>query len=147
MVSHRSGQESGREELVRLLVGVGQMVRWRRATALWATLGAVGEIVSQHPWVFSEDIETLVLAGLTPLVTETAIAGESREGVGPQGENHDVSRKLIVRRAAARLAYRLFEHYRTQGSTIPEAIEAWRTVCESHAEFLEVRNEWVGLTP
>ena len=143
MVSHRSGQESGREALVRLVVGVGQMVCWRRATALWVTLDAVAEIVSRHPWIFSEDVERLVLAGLAPLVTETAIAGEDREGVDPQGENHDVSRKLIVRRAAARLAYRLFEHYRTQDYTMPEAIEAWRTVCESSAEFLEIRNEWL----
>lgn len=143
IVSHQSGQESGREELVGLLVAAGQMVRCRRATALWATLDAVGEIVRQHPWIFSEDVERLVLAGLAPLVTETAIAGEDREGVDPQGENHDVSRKLIVRRAAARLAYRLFEHYRARDCAIPEAIEAWRSVCESSAEFLEIRNEWL----
>ena len=143
MVSRRSGLESGREELVRLLVVAGQMVRWRRATALWATLDVVGEIVSRHPWAFSENVEGSVLAGLVPLVTETAIAEEDREGVDPRGENHDASRKLIVRRAAARLAYRLFEHYRAQDCAIPQAIEAWQAVCESSAEFLEIRNEWL----
>ena len=143
MVSRRSGPESGRGQLVRLMVAASHMVRWRRTTALWATLRAVGDVVNRHPWIFSEDVEKSVLAGLGSLVGETAIAGENQEGMDPQGEDHDVSRKLIVRRAAARLAYGLFEHYRAQDHAIPEAIEAWRAVCGSDAEFLEIKSEWM----
>ncbi len=144
IVSQRPGSESDRDDLMRLLAAAGQMIRWRRATALWAALDAVGDVVSRHPWTFAGEVERSVLAGLGSLVPETAIGGEDRKGHGPEMGNHNLSRKLVVRRAAARLAYRLFEHYQAQGVTIPQAIEAWRAVCRSDAEFLDIRNEWLA---
>ena len=144
MVSQRAGSEADKRDLVQLLRTAGQMIRWRRATAMWATLDAVREVVSQHPWTFVGEVERLVLAGLGFLVPETAMGREKPGEIDGNGDDHDVSRKLIVRRAAAKLAYRLFEHYRVQGGAIPEAIEAWRTVCKSDAEFLDIRNEWLA---
>ena len=106
-------------------------------------MNAVGTVVKQHPWVFVDEIENGVLAGLGHLMTETVVGMES----GPEFRRNtgfkDVSKKLVVRRTAARFAYRLFEHYRARDETIPETIEAWATVCRSDDEFLEIRNEWL----
>ena len=134
-----------------LLRGAGQMIRWRRGTALWATLGAVRDVVKRHPWTFVDDVEHHVLAGLGRLIIESSVGEDSDAGVDVQRGLEDVSTKLIVRRAAARLAYRLFEHYRARGNATPETIEAWEEVCRSDSEFLDIRNEWLaplgGRTP
>ena len=114
MVSLRSGSGSDRDDLVRLLVAVSQMVRWRRATALWVTLGAVRDVVGRHPWAFAGDVERSVLAGLGSLVAETAVGGQERGSIGPE-RDYDVSVKLVVRRAAAKLSYKLLEHYPRSG--------------------------------
>ena len=60
-------------------------------------------------------------------------------------DRQDISRRLLVRRAAARLARRLLEHYRARGAAIPQAVEVWEKVCGSDREFLEIKNEWLAL--
>ena len=145
MVSHRAEWDSDKDDLMQLLRAAGQMIRWRRETALWATLKAVGDVVKRHPWTFAGEVELSVLTGLGLLVTETTVGGENGGAIDGVDGDQDVSRKLIVRRAAARLAYRLFKHYRALGEATPDAVKAWRTVCGSDSEFLDIRNEW--LTP
>ena len=144
MVSHHWASRSDSGDLMQLLRAAGQMIRWRRDTALWATLSAVGEVVNKHPWTFVDDVESYVLAGLGHLVIETAVGGKNGVGIDGNSGLQDVSRKLIVRRAAAKLAHGLFEHYRARGGAIPETVEAWKKVCRSESEFLEIKNEWLA---
>ena len=105
MVSHHGASRSDNGDLMQLLRAAGQMIRWRRDTALWATLSAVGEVVNKHPWTFVDEVESYVLAGLGHLVIETAVGGKNGVGIDGNRGPQDVSRKLIVRRAAAKLAH------------------------------------------
>ena len=144
MIAHRAGSESDRGDLMELLRAAGEMIRWRRETALWATLKAVGSVVNEHPGAFVEDVESGVLIGLDHLVTETAVSGGRDAGINKNGLVHDLATKLVIRRAAVNLAHRLFEHYRARGRAIPKTIEAWQAVCRSDDEFMEIRNEWLA---
>ncbi len=144
LVSHRTGLESDGDDLMQLLRAAGQMIRWRRDTALWVTMNAVGDVVSKNPGAFIDDVENGVLTGLQHLMTETVVVMENGGGIHRNAGIEDVSRKLLVRRAAARLSYRLFEHYRSVGDPVPETIRAWAGVCRSEDEFLEIRNQWLA---
>ncbi len=144
LVSDRTGSESDGEDLIQLLRAVGQMIRWRRATALWMTMEVVGNVVKKHTWAFVDDVENGVLTGLKHLVTETVVEGKNEGGIQANTGSEDVSWKLLVRRASARLSYRLFEHYRSVGEAVPEIIRAWETVCRSEDEFWEIRNQWLA---
>ena len=145
LVSHYQASQSENGDLMQLLRAASQMIRWRRETALWATLGAVGDVVEKHPWTFVDDVERSVLTGLGHLVIETAVGGTNGAGTDGNRNLQAISKKLIVRRAAAQLAYRLFENYRARGVAIPETIDAWKNVCRSDSEFMEIQNEWLAL--
>ena len=144
IVSRNRASESDRDHLMQLLRAAAQMIRWRCVTALWATLDAVGDVVDEHPWTFVGDIASWVLTGLGRLGVETTVGGKHGAGNGASGGLQDVSQRLVVRRAAARLAYRLFTHYQAQGKAIPETIGMWESVCRSEDEFLDVKNEWLA---
>ena len=144
LVSHYQASQSENGDLMQLLRAASQMIRWRRETALWATLGAVGDVVDKHPWTFVDDVERSVLTGLGHLVIETAVGGTNGAGTDGNRNLQEISKKLIVRRAAAQLAYRLFENYRARGVAIPETIDAWKNVCRSDSEFMEVKNTWLA---
>ena len=143
IVSRHRASESDSGHLMQLLRVAAQMIRWRRETALWATLAAVDDVVDEHPWIFVGDVEAWVLTGLRRLAVETTVGGYVGAAAAG-GECQDVSRKLTVRRAAARLAYRLFTHYQAQDRAIPGTIATWESVCGSEDEFLEVKNEWIA---
>ncbi len=143
IVSQQAVSESTKGDLMRLLGAAGGMIRWRPDTALEATLKAVGDVVKKHPETFAAGVERDVLTGLGYLVTETAVgatSGRDSDGSGRQ----DVSRRLIVRRAAAGLARRLYEHYGRGGRAIPDIIGAWEKVCRSDSEFVEIKTEWLA---
>ena len=142
VVSRQTAAETEGGDLLQLLRPVSQMIRWRRETALGMTMDAMGTVVNQHPWAFVDCVESGVLTGLSHLIAETAIGMESDGGVHGNTGFEDVPRRLMVRRAAARLSYRLFEHYRSVGDAVPETIRAWEAVCRSEDEFLEIRNQW-----
>ena len=144
IVSRHRAPGSDRSHLVQLLRAAAQMIRWRRETALWATLAAVGNVVDEHPWIFVGDVEAWVLTGLKRLVVETAVGTEYIDGAGADRDIQDVSRKLAVRQAAAGLAYRLFLHYQAQDQPIPRTLSTWESVCGSEDEFLDVKNEWIA---
>ena len=142
LISRRAAPEAEGEDLLELLRAAGQMIRWRRETALETTMGAVGQVVTKHPWAFVDDVESGVLTGLRHLIAETDVGMKNSDGIHRNAGVEDVSRKLSLRRAAARLSYRLFKHYRTVGDVIPEQIAAWKAICKSEDEFLEIRNQW-----
>ena len=136
-------KDKERENLVRLLRSASQMVRLRRGTVLSATINTVRDVLAMHPWTFDDDVERSVLLGLHRLIGDTAVHRASAPRIDENGSRKDVSAKLLVRRAAACLAYRLFEHYRERGEAIPEVITAWEKVCQSDDEFAEIRNQWI----
>lgn len=144
MVSEYWASQTDDRDLMFLLLRASQMVRWRRETALSGTLNSVGAVVRKHPWTFVDVVESDVLLGLSRLIRESSIGESSGAGFDERGGSQNVSTKLIVRRAAARLAYRLFEHYRAHGNAIPETIGAWEEVCRSDDEFLDIRSEWLA---
>ena len=144
LVSRRTASESEGGDLLELLRAAGQMIRWRRETALESTMGAVGEAVTKHPFAFVDDVESGVLTGLRHLIAETDVRKKNRGGIYRNTGFEDVARKLWLRWAAARLSYKLFEHYRAVGDVIPEPIRTWEAVCRSEDEFLEIRNQWLA---
>ena len=144
LVSYRTGSKSDGGDLLRLLRAAAEMIRWRRETALWAAMGVVGGVVSKHPWTFADEVEDAVLTGLGQLIHETVVGINVAAGLQEGGGLQRVSRKLLMRQRAARLAYRLYEHYRALGEGFPEAIAAWEAVCGSDDEFLDVKNQWLA---
>ena len=144
LVSRRTASEAEGGDLLELLRAAGQMIRWRRETALETTMGAVGGVVTKHPFAFVDDVESGVLTGLRHLMAETDVSKKNNGGIYRNTGFEDVARKLLLRRSAARLSYKLFEHYRAVGDVIPEPIEAWEAVCRSEDEFLEIKNQWLA---
>ena len=146
LISRHITSETERSELLQLLRSAGQAIRWRYKNALWATTGVVGDLVNRHPWVFVDDLESDALMGLDYLLTETAITTANQDRIHRDNGIDDLSTKLVLRRAAARLAYRLFVHYQARGEVVPVTIQAWEGVCRSDDEFMEIRNEWLAPT-
>ena len=136
---------SEKEELMRLIRSVGNTIRWRRDKISSKAIPIVTRMVRTHPWIFVGDIEHSVLLGLHHLKDDTAIHRRSDARSQDTGSRWNVSAKLAVRHAAARLAYSLFEHYRKRGEDVPRAISAWEQVCGSEDEFAEIRNQWPNL--
>ena len=99
-----------------------------------------------HPWTFAADIERSVLEGLHHLIEETAIHPPSGLRLYAD-DGGDVATKLMVRRAAAGLAYTLSNHYQQCGAPAPAVIEEWAAICRSDDEFAEVRNQWMAWDP
>ena len=124
------------------------MISWRRETEAWAaTINIAGSVLKRHPGLLVGDVERWVLVGLERVEGQTVVSGKSSGKVDNDAmpaERADVMTKLFVRRAAARLAFRLFGHYRGLRESSPEAVKTWERICGSDEEFAEVRNQWVG---
>ena len=147
VVSARVGsnpEEKEREDLIRILRVVGQILHWRREPGLPAAIDTIKHVTTRHPLIFADDCERLVLEGLHRMIGDTTIHAP---GGGPRLDTDrdglDVSTKLVVRRAAARLAYVLSEHYAKRGDPVPDAIREWEFICRSDDEFAEIRNQWI----
>ena len=97
-----------------------------------------------HPWTFADPVERSVLLGLQRLIGDTAVHGIGTARINKNGNCWDVSTKLRVRKAAARLAFCLFKHYQEGPVAIPETVKAWEEVCRSDDEFAKIRNQWAG---
>ena len=69
----------------------------------------------KHPWTFVGDIERSVLLGLQCMIVDTAVRARGSQSLDTDGDGLEVSTKLVVRRATARLAYILFEHHANRG--------------------------------
>lgn len=142
-----TGTESrAKSDFLRVLGVTSQVVRWRREHRLPSAINTVAGITKMHPWAFAADIESSVLEGLHYLIKETAIhppSGLHRRADDGRG----VATKLIVRRAAASLAYTLSNHYQQCGAPAPTVIGEWAAICRSDDEFAEVRNQWMAPDP
>ena len=109
-----------------------QGVQWRHRPALTDRLRVVADLIKNHPWFLSEVALTDLLAGLDKIAKETScgIRGNDQDGV------------ILVRAAAAELAFVLCGYLRKSESDEPEAIRRWRVICNDPDEFSEVKNAW-----
>ena len=135
-----------KRDLLRILGVTSQVLRWRREQGLPLAINTVAGITKMHPWTLAADIERSVLEGLHHLIEETAL--HSPSNLDRQADDgRVVATRLIVRRAAAGLAYALSNHYQQRGTPAPPVIAEWAAMCRSDDEFAEVRNQWMVSDP
>ena len=132
-----------REDLIRILGVASQMLRWRKRTGLRLVIDLLTEVINLHPWSFSGTVESSVLEGLHHMIGDSAIRAPSRTRNDRNRDGSDIAKKLIMRRAAARLAYTASIHYARRRDPVPEVIKEWESICRSDDEFAEIRNEWL----
>ena len=125
--------EEHKEDFSQILSALGQMVRWRKNPGLRSALHRIAELIKEHPWTFSDELERLTLIGLHSIAKDTAT----------NAEGLDISEKLEIREAAAGLAYRLFGYYTRRDAPIPDVLKEWEAICRSDNEFAEIRNQWI----
>ena len=141
-----AAETRAKSDLLRVLGVTSQVLRWRREQGLPLAINTIAGITKMHPWTFAADIERSVLEGLHHLIEETAIhppSGLHRHADDGRG----VATKLMVRRAAAGLAYTLSSHYQQCGAPAPAVIGEWAAICRSDDEFADVRNQWMAPDP
>ena len=141
-----AAETRAKSDLLRILGVTSQVLRWRREQGLTLAINTVAGITEMHPWTFAADIERSVLEGLHHLIEETAIHPPSGLRLYAD-DGGDVATKLMVRRAAAGLAYTLSNHYQQCGAPAPAVIGEWAAICRSDDEFAEVRNQWMAPDP
>ena len=141
-----AAETRAKSDLLRILGVTSQVVRWRREQGLPSAINTVSGITKMHPWTFAADIERSVLEGLHHLIEETTIRPPSDLRLYADDAG-DVATKLMVRHAAAGLAYTLLNHYQQCGTPAPAVIEEWAAICRSDDEFAEVRNQWMAGDP
>ena len=111
-------------DLLRVLGVTSQVLRWRREQGLPLAINTVAGIARMHSWTFADDIERAALEGLHHLIDETAIP--SARALHPHAnDGWAVATKLMVRRAAAGLAYTLSNHYQEGEAPAPAVIGEW----------------------
>ena len=121
------------KDFSKILSTLGQIVRWRKNPGLPSALNRIAELITKHPWIFSDELERLTLIGLHHIAKDTAT----------NAGGLDISEKLEIRESAAGLAYRLFEFYTEQSNSIPDVLNEWEAICQSDDEFAEIRNQWI----
>ena len=135
--------EQERNEFIRILEVAAEVLRWRRETGLPLAINTVAAVTTRHPWSFAGAVERSVLEGLRHMIGDSAICSPSGRKIDRNRDCSDVATKLIVRRAAAGLAYRLSKYYASRRDPTPGVIGEWELVCRSDQEFAEIRNQWV----
>ena len=133
VIAERSESETDKNDFSRILHVLAQMVRWQKNTGLPSALYTITELTKKFPWVFTEEFERLTLIGLRSIARDTT----------PNVDGVDFADLLEIRRAAAGLAYNLFEHYTKQDNPVPDVITEWKVICRSDNEFAEVKNQWI----
>ena len=110
-----------------------QGVQWRHRPALLDRLRVVEDLVINQNWFLSADALAKLLVGIDEIATETSIGvrGNDEDGV------------ILIRAAAASLAFALSSYHEAAGLGEPEAIRRWREICVSPNEFSEVKNAWI----
>ena len=133
VIAERSESKTDKNDFSRILHVLAQMVRWQKNPGLPRALYTIAELTKKFPWVFTEEFERLTLIGLRSIARDTT----------PNVDGVDFADLLEIRRAAAGLAYNLFEHYTKQDNPVPDVITEWKKICLSDNEFAEVRNQWI----
>ena len=137
------GTETG--ILMSLVEAAAHTIRWRRDRLVARTIHSVVDVLSRQPRTLTAECERSLLLGLRRLLRDTAIHRRPRSTrSNERGGAWDVAERLVVRRAAARLAYWMFGRCRERDGEVPDEVESWKTACESDEEFAEVRRQWIG---
>jgi SIR2-like protein len=132
--AEKKGSFLGKEEVERILLVAGQMIRWRHQTGLTNTLRIACFIIHKYPSFLNGEFESLCLKGLHSLIEDTDVKKDL--------EISDFSEKLSVRKEAAKLAFIMSKYYKDQGKSIPDEIQSWKNICSSKDEFAEIRVQW-----
>ena len=134
IVATRNTTNKYRVEFQKVLNTLGQIVRFQKGPCLPVVFKTITLLVNSHPQTFNGEFERLTLIGLKSTALSTGISVDSQ----------NVSEKLNIRQYAASFAYELYQLYTKRGSTIPQVVLDWRSVCASEDEFAEIRNQWLG---
>ena len=133
VIAERRESETDKNDFSRILQVLAQMVRWQKNPGLPRALNTVTKLINKFSWALTEEFERLTLMRLRNIAGDTA----------PKVDGVDIAGKSEIRRAAAGLAYELFEHYTNQSKPVPDVITEWKAICRSDNEFAEVRNQWI----
>ena len=125
------------ESIKKLLMLLGQKIRWRHQVGLVSGLNTVKIIAKDYPQHLGNELESTCLHGLRALVSETDLDQNIYE--------LEFSKKLEVRKAAAGLAKQLHEVYKQKESSIPEEVLTWKKICTKQEEFAEIKVQWKTL--
>ena len=125
------------ESIKKLLMLLGQKIRWRHQVGLVFCLNVVSIIAKDYPQHLGSELESTYLHGLGALVSETDLDQNIDEV--------EFSERLEVRKAAAGLANQLHEFYKQKTSAIPEEVLAWKEICLRQEEFAEIKVQWKRL--
>ena len=142
---HADSPDSEKDDLVRSVRAAARVIRWRSDADLTSAVSVMGDIVEKQPSVFCGAVEVMVLDGLHRLAEETVVHPVRDPLVATSEDPWDSAKKLALRRASAGLAYALFRLYAMRQVCVPNAIRQWEEICDSDAEFAEVRNQWIGI--
>jgi len=122
-------------ELDDILNILSQQIKWRRQDSLISTLNIISNIVSEFPQYLNEKFLSDVMIGLKYLCNESNPSNLEVQ--------IDVSDRLLYRRSAAHLAFRLYRYYSEKQETVPQAIIDWKNICSDKNEFAEICNQWI----
>ncbi|OEU66098.1 MAG: hypothetical protein BA863_10300 [Desulfovibrio sp. S3730MH75] len=125
------------KSIKKLLMLLGQKIRWRHQVGLVSGLNTVKIIAKDYPQHLGSEIESTCLHGLGALAIETELDQNIDE--------LEFSKRLEVRKAAAGLANQLHEFYKQKKSAIPEEVLAWKGICTRQEEFAEIKVQWKSL--
>ena len=112
---------------------LGQMICWVSTPIVRHAISVATHIAERYPYVFEGEFERDTLNGLRRIIEYTTAATEGLS----------LSEKLVIREAAAGLAYGLRGLYAGRGGEIPDEIRSWERICRSEEEFDEIRNQWI----
>jgi hypothetical protein len=125
------------ESIKKLLMLLGQKIRWRHHVGLVSGLNTVKIIAKDYSQHLGGKFENTYLHGLGALVSETDLDQNIDE--------LEFSKRLEVRKAAAGLANQLHEFYKQKKSAIPEEVLVWKKICLRQEEFAEIKVQWKSL--
>ena len=135
-----------KEDFVQLLRGATQVLYWRNEPGLSEAINTIATVVSENPWALSEELETTVQSGLGRLLNDTAIVTEDVRPFYQVEGSLEVSRKLVLRRNSANLAYALTEKCLRANKAVPKVLKGWERICKSDEEFADIKNRWIRST-
>ena len=98
-------------------------------------MNIISYISEKYPGFLNRKILKELLIGLDLLIIESNQNNELN--------SMDIQEKLIVRKSAANLAYKLFQYYTFKKESIPNTILSWKEICADPNEFAEIRNSWI----
>ena len=134
VLAERTKEESPSLDFQNILETLGHSVSLQKSAGLVRSLRTTTSLVVNYPWAYTDKLEKSTKLGLEKIAQTTVVTPETQ----------DVFKKLEIRQYSARLAYKLYEYYCSNGEQIPSVITKWKSICTSDNEFAEIRNQWIN---